>query len=86
VIGQMNAHRLVILRGTYTKPSGGAATHYMLGTLYTKPGTAVLSVVADDPWTGTQVEINPATKKVITSNFPLANFKVDGFQPVTGLN
>ncbi len=86
VIGQMNVHRLVILRGTYTKPGGGTATHYMLGTLYTKSGTAVLSVVADDPWTGTQVEISPATKKVITASFPLANFKVDGFQAVTGLN
>src|SRR6185437_7041071 len=35
VLGQMNVHRLVILRGTYTTTGGGTATHYMLGTLYT---------------------------------------------------
>jgi hypothetical protein len=41
------------------------------------------TVLANDPWTGTQVEINPATKKVVTpANFPLKNFTVDGYQPV----
>ena len=36
------------------------------------------------PWTGTQIQIDPKTKKVVSpSNFPLANFKVNGYQPVT---
>jgi len=86
VAGQMNAHRLVILRGAYTKSGGGTAVHYMLGTMYTKKGAAVQTVVADDPWTGTQVEISPVTRKVVTPNFPLATFKVNGYQPVTTLN
>jgi hypothetical protein len=85
VTGQMNVHRLVILRGTYKK-GAVTATHYMLGTMYTKKGTAVQTIVANDPWTGTQVEISPVTRKVVTPNFPLATFKVNGYQPVTTLN
>ncbi len=83
VVGRMNAHELVILRGTYTK-NGGVVTHYMLGTLYTQsPGNPVDTVVANDPATGLQVEIDPATKKVISPpNFPLANFTVNGYQAV----
>jgi hypothetical protein len=86
VIGQMNAHRLVILRGAYTKSGGGTAPHYMLGTMYTKKGTAVQTIVANDPWTGTQVEISPVTRKVVTPGFPLSTFKVNGYRPVTTLN
>jgi hypothetical protein len=84
VIGEMNVHRLVVLRGTFSKGNGGTATHWMLATLYTKVGGSVQTIVANDPWTGTQVEINPITKKVVTpSNFPLKDFTVDGYQAVT---
>jgi hypothetical protein len=77
----MNARNLVILRGSYRPKGGGQATHYLLGTLYTKGPT---EIVADDPWTGKQVYIDPATKTVISpKNFPLDKFKVDGYQPVT---
>jgi hypothetical protein len=87
VITQMNAHRLVILRGTYSKSGGGTATHYMLGTLYTKnPNSSVKTIVANDPYTGKQVEISPTTKRVLTPRFPLAGFKVDGYQAIAGLN
>src|SRR5262249_36608206 len=73
VIGQLNAHRPVILRGTYTKAGGGTGTHYMLATLYTKnPNNSAKTVVANDPFTGTQLEISPVTKKVVGS-FPLKN-------------
>jgi hypothetical protein len=86
VIGQLVAHRLVILRGTYAKAGGGTATHHMLATLYTKTATnGVNTVVANDPFTGTQVEINPTTKRV-TTTFPLQNFIVDGYQPVNTLH
>jgi hypothetical protein len=85
VIGQMNVRRLVILRGTYTKSGGGTATHYMLGTLYTKNGVAVNTVVANDPYTGKQLEISPTTKRVVTPGFPLTNFIVNGYQPVMTL-
>jgi hypothetical protein len=84
VIGEMNVHRLVILRGTFSKGNGATATHWVLATLYTKVDGSVRTVVANDPWTGTQVEIDPVTKKVVTpANFPLKNFTVDGYQPVT---
>jgi hypothetical protein len=86
VTGQMDLRRLVILRGTYTKSGGGTAIHYMLGTMYTKKGAAVQTIVANDPWTGTQVEIDPVTRKVVTPGFPLATFKVNGYQPVTALH
>jgi hypothetical protein len=39
--------------------------------------------VAHDPWTGQQIEIDPASKTVVTPGFPLRNFVVDGYQPVT---
>jgi hypothetical protein len=77
VLTQMKAQNLVILRGTYST-SGGTATHWMLGTMYL--GSVVL---ANDPWTGTQVSIDVRTRKVTEpANFPLANFKVDGYQAV----
>jgi indole-3-glycerol phosphate synthase len=58
----------------------------MLATLYTKTASnAVSTVVANDPFTGTQIEINPATKRV-TTPFPLKNFTVNGYEAVTGLH
>jgi hypothetical protein len=84
VIGKINAHNVVILRGTYFK-GHTTATHYMLATLYTKNSNGTVSeVIANDPWTGQQVEINPSTKKVLVpANFPLANFTVSAYQAVT---
>jgi len=84
VIGQMNAFKLVILRGTYNN-NGSSATHWMLGTLYTRDvdGTPAF-VIAHDPWTGMQVMIDPTTKRVVwPANFPLKNFRINGYQPVT---
>jgi hypothetical protein len=84
VIGEMKIGRLVLLRGAYTKSNGAKAEHWMLGTLYTLSGNALAGVIANDPWTGMQVTIDPATKRVVwPTNYPLANFKVDGYQPVT---
>ncbi|MGH6789965.1 MAG: hypothetical protein ACRECC_09820 [Pseudolabrys sp.] len=85
VVGQMNAHRLVILRGTYSTGDRSApGTHWMLGTMYTKFGNIVGSIIANDPWTGMQVEIDPFMKKVsVPANFPLTNFTVNGYQAVT---
>jgi hypothetical protein len=84
VVGSMNAGKLVILRGTYRK-GGANETHWMLGTLYTKDsGNNVDAIVANDPFTGQQVRIDPATKAVISpANFPLKNFRVNGYRPVT---
>src|SRR5262249_22228584 len=84
-IGQLNARRRVTRRGTYARAGGGTGTHHMLATLYTKTASdGVNTVVANDPFTGGQVEISPATKRV-TTPFPLKNFTVNGFQPVNGL-
>ncbi|MGH6790441.1 MAG: hypothetical protein ACRECC_12265 [Pseudolabrys sp.] len=82
VVGQLNAGRLVILRGTYKTGKTTTATHYMLGTMYV-PG-AKSRVIADDPYTGRQVYIDVTTKTVVSpARFPLAHFMVDGYQPVT---
>jgi hypothetical protein len=84
VIGEMKIGRLVILRGSYTKNNGAKAEHWLLGTLYTASGNALNAVIANDPWTGMQVTIDPATKKVIwPANYALTGFKIDGSRPVT---
>jgi len=85
VIGAMQKQKLVILRGTFTTASGASATHWMLGTLFTKDNSDKLgAVVAHDPWSGRQVMIDPATKKVFSpASFPLAKFRVNGYRQVT---
>ena len=85
VIAQMKVHRLVILRGTYTKSRRRNSHALHAGdALHQEARTDIVSTVANDPWTGWQVEIDPATKTVVSpSNFPLANFKVNAYQAVT---
>ncbi len=78
VLGALKQQKLVLLRGTY-KSGSTTATHWMLATMFT-PG----AVIANDPWTGSQVMINEGTKKVmLPAGFPLSNFTVDAYQPVT---
>ncbi len=70
----------------HTKAGSGTGTHHMLATLYTKTASnGVNTVVANDPITGTQIEINPTTKRVATP-FPLKNFTVNGYQAVLNLH
>jgi hypothetical protein len=83
VVNLLNGRQAVILRGTYTSANGHKATHWMLATLSTREGRQVGAIIANDPWTGTQVEISPVTKTVVSPDFPLAHFKVDGFQSIT---
>jgi hypothetical protein len=83
VIGRMNNGRLVILRGSYRKTDGSLATHWLLGTMYTAAdGGSIRRVVANDPASGSQVEIHPNTKRVVTPDFPLADFRVNGYRAV----
>lgn len=85
VIGQINLKKLVILRGVYTKSGGGAGVHWMLATMDTRnPDNTISAVVANDPWIGVQVTIDPVTKTVVSpANFPLMGFRVDGYRAVT---
>lgn len=84
VIHAFNQQKLAILHGTYIK-NGKKAEHWMLGTLYiTGAGNVVTAVVANDPYTGAQVQISTSTKRVAKpKNYPLADFIVDGYQTVT---
>jgi len=84
VIGLMRREKLVILRGTFTR-NGGGAKHWVLGTLFREDSSGtVTAVVANDPWTGRQVTIDPSTKQVIApAGFPLANFTIDAYRAVT---
>ena len=83
VVARMENENLVLLRGTYER-GGQTARAWMLGTLFTsKNDGTLIAVVANDPFTGEQVEIDPVTKMVRPSaTFPLTNFKVDGFRRV----
>jgi hypothetical protein len=84
VIGAFALGKLVILRGKFTREGGGTGTHWMLGTLHTEKSIGkVTAVLADDPWTGRQVSIDPKTKRVTSPGFPLEDFEVDAFQEVT---
>jgi hypothetical protein len=74
----------VLLSGTY-RNNGQRAAHWLLATSYTVDAEgAVNGIIANDPWTGEQVTIDPA-KKSFTSpgNHPLGGFVVNGFQVVT---
>jgi hypothetical protein len=85
VIGEMRLGRLAILRGSFTRGNGSTGEHFMLGTLYTPYTDGDRgAVVANDPFTGQQVLIDRVTRRVFwPSDFPLADFTVDGYQPVT---
>lgn len=85
VIGALRADQVVLIRGKYRKDGGGSALQWMLATSFVTDGDDnVIAVVADDPWTGLQVRIDPGTKEVVApANFPLRNFRVNAFQIVT---
>jgi hypothetical protein len=85
VIGALRAREVVLLRGKYRPATGGKATQWMVATSFTTDADGnVTAVVADDPWTGLQVRIDPATKQVVApADFPLAHFTVNAFQAVT---
>ena len=64
VVARMENEKLVLLRGTYER-GGQTARAWMLGTLFTsKDDGTLIAVVANDPFTGEQVEIDPVTKMV----------------------
>ena len=84
VLKPLKQRKLVLLRGTFFNGTS-TVTHWMLATLYTADADdRAQTVVAHDPWTGAQVMIDPSTKRVISpQNFPLADFRVNGFRKVT---
>ena len=84
VVPALQAGKPVVLRGSYG--AGAAkAVHWMLATSFIVNSQGqVTAIVADDPWTGKQVRINPVSKRVVTpAGFPLPNFVVNGFQAIT---
>ena len=84
LIGPLRAHKIVLLRGSYT---AGATVkpHWLLATSFkVSAAGSVTGIVANDPWTGRQVRIDPATKRVSSPlPFPLSGFRINGFQVVT---
>ncbi|HXF89863.1 MAG TPA: hypothetical protein VNK48_16055, partial [Xanthobacteraceae bacterium] len=79
VLGFINSGNPVIIGGTIIR-DGIPETHWMLATAVTADG----KIVANDPWTGGQVIIDPGTGSVVhPPNFPLPSFKMDRFQTVT---
>jgi hypothetical protein len=84
IIGPLKSKHVVIIRGHYDA-QGRRTKHWMLATLFTTDtGGSVTNLIANDPWTGTQVWIDPTTHQVAQpANFPLTNFTVDGYRVVT---
>jgi hypothetical protein len=84
IIGLIRRHKPAILQGTYMR-SGVPTHHWMLATSFvTDDGGAIVGVIANDPWTGRQVTIDPTTKAVIVpANFPLENFAVDAYAAIS---
>jgi hypothetical protein len=84
VIGPLKSRRVVVIRGSF-RQNRERVDHWMLATLFrTNEAGDVTHLVAHDPWTGRQVLIDPATKRVVSpARFPLADFQVEGFQVVT---
>ncbi len=84
VVARLAADELVLLRASY-RNFGEEAVHWMLATSYTVNADGqVNGIIANDPWTGQQVTIDPVTKSVTSpENHPLLDFVVSGFQIVT---
>jgi hypothetical protein len=80
VIDPLRSDHVVIIRGV-----AGSRVHWMLATSFiTDPEGRVLRLVANDPWTGRQVQIDPATKRVVApADFPLRSFTVNGYRVVS---
>jgi hypothetical protein len=85
IIGPLKSRNVVVIRGQYDVSGGGTATHWMVATLFTVNDSNVTTgLVANDPWTGQQVTIDPATRQVTRpANFPLTNFRVDAYRVMT---
>jgi hypothetical protein len=85
IIGAMKSKHVVIVSGHYDTPSAGSASHSMLATLFTADSANVTTnLIANDPWTGTQVWIDLATHQVVRPvGFPLTNFTVDSYESIT---
>lgn len=80
VITPLRSHKPVILRGR-----AGKKIYWMLATSFMVDSTGALKeVIADDPWSGRQVHIDPVTKHVAKpSGVAPPDFTVDGFEVVT---
>ncbi|MGH6789850.1 MAG: ZmpA/ZmpB/ZmpC family metallo-endopeptidase-related protein [Pseudolabrys sp.] len=84
VVANMKRGKVVLLRGSYQN-GGKTAEAWMLGTLFTSDENGkILAVIANDPFTGAQIQIDPVKKTVAAPrSFPLKGFKVDAYQVVT---
>lgn len=82
VIGALKTGNPVVIHGTV---KGNAAGHWMLATDFlTDSNGRVIRLLANDPWTGGQVQINPVNKAIMSGppGF-FKTFRLDGYQVVT---
>jgi hypothetical protein len=62
VIGALRRRQAALIRGSFQQQGGGSGTQWMLATSFiTDSNGHVTALVADDPWTGLQVRIDPQT-------------------------
>jgi hypothetical protein len=84
LIRALGEDRVVAVRGSYEGPSR-IEPHWMLATSYTVDSAGTVNrIVANDPWTGKQVQIDPNTRSVVAPTpFPLRNWQINGYQIVS---
>lgn len=85
VVGALRKHNVAVIGGAYLAPGGRCQKHWMLATSFTVDAAgAIGDVIANDPWTGKQVKIDPRTKSVVSPpDFPLANFSINQYRVVS---
>jgi hypothetical protein len=88
VVGPLRNGHPVILRGSYQSGDNHmkvTVRHWLLATLFTNDANnRVERIVVNDPLTGKQALIDPATKKVVSpAKFPLPDMTIDAYRIVT---
>jgi hypothetical protein len=76
--------QLVVINGTAETTSGNRVPHYMLGT-YVNNDDGTKVIIANDPWTGTQVTVNAQTGRLVDPSAAAAGieFQANAFRTLS---
>jgi hypothetical protein len=76
--------QLLIIQGTANTSAGQSMAHYMLGTSVSGTGASKI-IIANDPYSGTQVKIDAQTGQVINPppGYKKIDFTADSYRTLT---